>query len=134
MLILPFWCNRLSWQDLKDHMRQGGNVSNVSIAKGNDGRSKGYGIAQYSTYAEQQTAINLLHDSELDGRSIICRADRMPTLIGGRKVYVGNLAWSVTWQDLKDHFRRVTLDISILLLIYKRLFSLLLFISFHIGW
>ncbi len=24
-----------------------------------------------------------------------------------RRVYVGNLDWSVTWQDLKDHFRSV---------------------------
>jgi hypothetical protein len=24
---------------------------------------------------------------------------------GSRRVYVGNLDWSVSWQDLKDHFR-----------------------------
>ena len=26
---------------------------------------------------------------------------------GGTKVYVGNLAWETSWQDLKDHFRTV---------------------------
>ena len=26
---------------------------------------------------------------------------------GGKSVYVGNLAWDVSWQDLKDHFKTV---------------------------
>lgn len=25
----------------------------------------------------------------------------------GRRLYVGNLAWDVSWQDLKDHFKSV---------------------------
>ena len=26
---------------------------------------------------------------------------------GNRRLYVGNLSWDVSWQDLKDHFKRV---------------------------
>merc|ERR1719352_1942952 len=26
---------------------------------------------------------------------------------GGHSVYVGNLSWDVSWQDLKDHFKTV---------------------------
>ena len=26
---------------------------------------------------------------------------------GGKNVYVGNLAWTVSWQDLKDHFKTI---------------------------
>ena len=26
---------------------------------------------------------------------------------GGTSVYVGNLSWDVSWQDLKDHFKTV---------------------------
>jgi len=28
-----------------------------------------------------------------------------PAVVTNGRVYVGNLAWDVTWQDLKDHFR-----------------------------
>ncbi len=24
----------------------------------------------------------------------------------GRRIYVGNLSWQTTWQDLKDHFKQ----------------------------
>jgi RNA recognition motif-containing protein len=82
-------------------------VKNASIAVGNDGRSKGYGVVEYASHEEQVSAICLLNNTELDGRMIICRSDRRSPLEGGRRVYVGNLPWTVAWQDLKDHFRRV---------------------------
>ena len=28
-----------------------------------------------------------------------------PPPVGGASVYVGNLSWKTSWQDLKDHFR-----------------------------
>jgi len=34
-----------------------------------------------------------------------CEGSPFQAAVGGRRVYVGNLAWGVSWQDLKDHFR-----------------------------
>lgn len=38
----------VGWQDLKDHMRQAGNVLRVDVFVGNDGRSKGLAIVEFS--------------------------------------------------------------------------------------
>lgn len=103
-----------TWQDLKDHMRQAGDVihADVFMEEGSR-RSKGCGIVAYKTAAEAQNAVTELNDTELGGRQIFVREDREPD--GGGKgasnqanrVYVGNLAWNATWKDLKDHFRSV---------------------------
>ncbi|CAL8464736.1 g4271 [Coccomyxa elongata] len=68
---------RTSWQDLKDHFKQAGNVAYVDILReGRDGRSKGCGIVEFETAEEAAEAINTLHLSEIDGREIYVREDR----------------------------------------------------------
>merc|ERR1711937_236855 len=69
----------VAWQDLKDHMRQAGEVSNAEVfteggAKG--GRSKGCGLVTYYDDRDAQRAIDTLNDTELDGRLIFVREDR----------------------------------------------------------
>lgn len=109
-----------SWQSLKDLMRSAGVVEFVKIHEDYQGRSKGSGIVEFSTPAEAQTAIDELHDVELDGRKIFVREDRdfnsngyqsggfNQGRRGGRKnfgafsVYVGNIPWEWEWQELKD--------------------------------
>merc|ERR1712176_388362 len=66
----------VSWQDLKDHMREVGEVVFVEVmteggVKG--GRSKGCGIVQFATLGAAQRAVKRLHDSMLNGRSILVR-------------------------------------------------------------
>jgi len=124
------------WQGLKDHMRQAGDVVYAEVLIGYDGRSKGCGIVEYSTYDDAQNAIRTLNDSKLDGRLIFVREDReanskrpprtapppvqasppSPNVEGepvkfgsdaGRKIFISNLPYSTTWQDLKDTFNRV---------------------------
>jgi RNA recognition motif-containing protein len=54
----------LTWQALKDHMRQAGEVVHAQIiTEFNTGRSKGCGIVEYATDEEAQKAITTLTDS-----------------------------------------------------------------------
>ena len=66
-----------SWQDLKDHFRQAGNVvySDVMIDAAS-GRSKGCGIVEFETPEEALRAISQLSNSELHGRPLLVREDR----------------------------------------------------------
>ena len=46
------------WQDLKDHMKQMGDVVRADVATSReDGRSRGYGIVVYSSAREADGAI-----------------------------------------------------------------------------
>lgn len=114
----------VSWQDLKDHMRSAGDVSFAEVMQEQDGRSKGCGVVEFKSSEEAKAAIETLNDSELKGRMIFVREDRETSGGGGGggggyrggggghrggggvSVYVGNLAYETSWQDLKDHMRR----------------------------
>lgn len=99
------------WQELKDHMRQVGEVTFAEVLEEEDGRSKGCGLVAYRTAAEAERAVTELHDSDFQGRKLLVREDRASSGPGaerqGCRVYVGNLAFEVTWKELKDHFRQV---------------------------
>ena len=105
----------VSWQDLKDHFKQVGNVvhADVMLEPGTT-RSKGCGLVTFANAKDAATAISTLHDTELNGRLIFVREDRESgstkavggSAAGGTSVYVGNLAYDVSWQDLKDHFKQ----------------------------
>lgn len=134
---------RTSWQDLKDHFRQVGNVvfAEVMMEPGSERRSKGCGIVEFETPEEAARAIIELHDSVLEGRKIMVREDREDYELKrrgggntfrpgrgrhhgppgghghhmggggapgapGKRVFVSNLAWETSWQDLKDHFKQ----------------------------
>lgn len=117
----------VSWQDLKDHMRSAGDVSFAEVMQEPGGRSKGCGVVEYKSPEEAKEAIESLNDTELKGRMIFVREDRETSGGGGRggsaaggggggyhggggasstSVYVGNLAYETSWQDLKDHMRQ----------------------------
>ena len=128
-------------------MKQAGNVVHADIMQNKRGQSNGCGLVEFSSASEARRAIELLHDTDLDGRLIFVREDREGGATGasrgpplgaslgrgsssahtnntnsgsgsgkaanndsgfvsiGCRLYVGNLAWDVQWQDLKDHFK-----------------------------
>ncbi|ANQ07893.1 RNA binding protein [Plasmodium coatneyi] len=57
-------------------MKKAGEVVRVDIFEDMQGRSKGCGIVEYSTFEEAQEAINTLNDSKLEDRLIFVREDR----------------------------------------------------------
>lgn len=98
-------------------------------------RSKGCGIVEFDTPEAAANAIQTLNDTYLDGRLIFVREDREDhdlkggpgggggrgrgaggrgggrgarnTKEVGRRLFVSNLDFGTSWQDLKDHFRQV---------------------------
>lgn len=64
---------------------------------------------------QASNAINQMNDSDLMGRPILVReyisdGRNFGREVGGgagARVFVGNLAWKVQWQDLKDYMRQV---------------------------
>lgn len=79
---------RVSWQDLKDHFRQAGDVIHTKIlTEGPGGRSKGCGIVEMDTVDSAANAIEMLNDTDLHGRNILIREDREDN--GGRHGFGG---------------------------------------------
>ena len=122
----------VAWPELKDHMRQAGDVVHAEIICEHNGRSKGCGVVEYATETEAKQAIETLNQTELKGRMIFVREDRETSSgapasggsgtargVGGAggtgggggksqntSVYVWNLAYETSWQELKDHMRK----------------------------
>ena len=86
-----------SWQTLKDHFRQAGNVVHADVMQEPSGRSKGCGLVSFNSAAEAQQAIDDLNESELDGRTIFVREDREaapPTAGSGGRARAGTVQTS----------------------------------------
>lgn len=66
----------VEWQDLKDHMRQAGEVVRAEVMKEPDGRSKGCGIVEFANVHAANNAIMHLNNTDLRGRLIFVREDR----------------------------------------------------------
>ena len=64
-----------SWQDLKDHFRQCGDVERAEVMTNAEGRSKGFGTVRYFKEADAESAIQRLNGEELQGRTLEVRYD-----------------------------------------------------------
>mmetsp|Transcript_11962 Transcript_11962/g.17553 ORF Transcript_11962/g.17553 Transcript_11962/m.17553 type:complete len:179 (+) Transcript_11962:182-718(+) len=53
----------------KDHV-------SADVKFGMDGRSRGYGLVEFKSVEEAKKAIEEMHETEIDGRKIVCRYSR----------------------------------------------------------
>ncbi|XP_072382929.1 serine-arginine protein 55-like [Diabrotica undecimpunctata] len=65
-LLVENLSSRISWQDLKDYMRQAGEVTYADAHK--DHRNEG--VVEFASYSDMKNAIEKLDDTELNGRKI----------------------------------------------------------------
>lgn len=71
-LIVENLSSRVSWQDLKDYMRQAGEVTYADAHK----QRKNEGVVEFASSSDMKNAIDKLDDSELNGRRIRLVEDR----------------------------------------------------------
>jgi RNA recognition motif-containing protein len=64
-----------SWQDLKDHFRQCGDVERAEVFTNAEGRSKGFGTVRFFKEKDAEAAIEKLNGQELQGRTLEVRYD-----------------------------------------------------------
>ena len=103
----------VEWQDLKKFCQAAGEVSRADVIE-RDGRSAGYGIVSFANVAAARRAIKQLDGLQLNGRPVNVRFDREASndkaapskakakVASNTRVWVGNLDFGVSWQDLKD--------------------------------
>ncbi|XP_065225347.1 serine-arginine protein 55 isoform X5 [Planococcus citri] len=65
-LIVENLSSRVSWQDLKDYMRQAGEVTYADAHK----QRRNEGVVEFNSYSDMKNAIERLDDTELNGRRI----------------------------------------------------------------
>lgn len=115
----------LAWsvsnEELAEFAKECGEVEQAEVLSYRDGRKTGSGIVRYVRVDDAQNAIKTLSDKEFKGRVVFCREDKEggkgPGSVPGRsefqenrqacQVYVGNLTYKTSWQDLKDHFSSI---------------------------
>ncbi|CDH48417.1 rnp domain protein [Lichtheimia corymbifera JMRC:FSU:9682] len=103
------------WEDLKDFAQEVGTVVNANVLMTPSGKSKGCGVVEYSRPEYAERAIRNLNRTEFMGRPVFVREDREfePKIPKDprdapedQRIFVGNLSFSTSWQDLKDLFRK----------------------------
>lgn len=65
-LIVENLSSRVSWQDLKDYMRQAGEVTYADAHK----QRRNEGVVEFASYSDMKNAIDKLDDTDLSGRRI----------------------------------------------------------------
>lgn len=65
-LIVENLSSRVSWQDLKDYMRQAGEVTYADAHK----QRRNEGVVEFASYSDMKNALERLEDTDLNGRRI----------------------------------------------------------------
>ena len=95
------------WRPLKTLMELAGEVARIEMME-DAKRHKNYAIVIYSSSLEAQRAIQQLDGKELDGKALEVREDSGPRRSRSprkaNQIYIKNLPYSVSWQQLRDVF------------------------------
>jgi RNA recognition motif-containing protein len=125
---------------LASHFKKAAGFVSAEVSFSGNGRSRGYGLVEFSSSAAASKAIESYNESTIGERKVFVRIDRGANApnttearrerpagarrgannnrakIGplrvrpedeGRLVYVGNIPWRSSWQDIKDFFREI---------------------------
>jgi len=76
-LIVENLSSRVSWQDLKDYMRQAGEVTYADAHK----KHKNEGIIEFATAADLRNAVDKLDNTEINGKKIKLIEDKPETVL-----------------------------------------------------
>jgi len=74
-LIVENLSSRVSWQDLKDYMRQAGEVTYADAHK----QHRNEGVVEFASYSDLKTALDKLDGTDLNGRRIKLVEDKSRT-------------------------------------------------------
>lgn len=101
----------LAWstteEDIATFCSQAGEVLKSEVMRHEyTNRSKGWGLVEFSSAESAASAVSTLNGGELKGRAVHIRLDRTSTEqnIKGVKVYIGNIPWATTGEDLVKLF------------------------------
>lgn len=122
------------------HFKTAAGFVSAEVSSSNNGRSRGYGLVEFSSSTAASKAIESFNESTIGERKVFVRVDRganvrpenedrperptsgrrgananmskiAPLRVRpedeGRLVYVGNIPWRSSWQDIKDFFREI---------------------------
>lgn len=112
---VPLDCNEIA---IAEHFGQAGQVLNVEVLRQQNGTSLGRALVTYTDPYVAQYAKDFMDKTTLNGELVRCREDRkanqpkmpdQPRTINDHRVYVSNLSWKTTIQDLSKHFETIGL-------------------------
>ena len=130
---------KVTTEELAAHFKKAAGFVSAEVSASNNGRSRGYGIVEFSSAAAASKAIESYNESTVGERKVFVRLDRGANVRAnneekserspnqrrgnmnrskiaplrvrpedeGRLVYVGNIPWRSSWQDIKDFFKEV---------------------------
>ncbi|KAI3854304.1 hypothetical protein MKX03_002274 [Papaver bracteatum] len=96
--------------DLTEMFKPYGPIQSIEVARNPEtGISKGWSYVVMSSLSEAKAAIMALDGSDVDGREMRVKFSNAMVVkrvleAAKKKIYVGNLAWSVKPEELKIHF------------------------------
>lgn len=94
-------------------------IASVNIVKYSDtGRSKGFGFIEFETEEDAQNAL-AKNGTVVDGREIVVSEPRPAEERSSKKLYVGNLSYDVTADDLRAAFEKYGEIVDVTVLVFE---------------